>query len=138
MTVMRTFDRWIRPALLAASGSLLICLSVAPIDLWWCAFVAWAPLTLMAAQAARARQSGDRRAVLRAAGIALAIAFGRWLWLEQWIGEVSDAGWPALALCMAIFDALFVWALARSELAVACAPNMDPLDPHRPACWHAA
>ena len=112
---MRTFDRWIRPALLAASGSLLICLSVAPIDLWWCAFVAWAPLTLLAAQAARSRQAGDRRAVLRAAGIALAIAFGRWLWLEQWIGEVSDAGWPALALCMAIFDALFVWALARSE-----------------------
>ena len=48
---------------------------MAPIDLWWCAFVAWAPLTLLAAQAARARQAGDRRAVLRAAGIALAIAF---------------------------------------------------------------
>ena len=48
---------WIRPALLSALGSLLICLSVPPVGWWWLAAIAWAPLTLIAAEAA-----GDRQA----------------------------------------------------------------------------
>ena len=101
---------WLRPALLAALGSLLTCLAVPPIGLWWLCAVAWAPLTLAAASAA-----GDARAVRRVVVCALVVALGRWMWLELWIREVSDAGWPALATVMACFDGLYAWALARSE-----------------------
>ena len=107
--------RWSLRLLPVAVGSSLICLSVPPIGLWWLAFVAWAPLTLVAAQAAHARARGERRAVGALALMAMAIAFGRWLWLESWISEVSEAGWPALAALMACYDGVFVWAIARSE-----------------------
>jgi apolipoprotein N-acyltransferase len=107
--------RWLRPAALAALGSLLACLAVAPIGWWPCALVAWAPLTLVAREAAAARRKGDRHAVRRAVMLAFAVALGRWLWLEQWIAQVSDAGLPALAGSMALFDGLFVWAVARTE-----------------------
>ncbi|MFZ4722673.1 MAG: apolipoprotein N-acyltransferase [Phycisphaerales bacterium] len=101
---------WIRPALLAALGSLLICLSVPPIGWWWLAAIAWAPLTLVAVEA-----SGNRDATRRAVIVAFIVALGRWMWLELWIREVSDAGWPALAIAMACFDGLYAWAVARSE-----------------------
>lgn len=101
---------WIRPALLAALGSLLICLSVPPVGWWWLAAVAWAPLTLAAAGA-----SGDRAAARRVIVVAMVIAAGRWMWLEMWIRHVSDAGWPALALVMACFDGVYAWAIVRSE-----------------------
>jgi len=101
---------WIRPALLSALGSLLICLSVPPVGWWWLAAIAWAPLTLIAAEAA-----GDRQATRRVVIVAWIVALGRWMWLELWIREVSDAGWPALAMLMACYDGLFAWAVARSE-----------------------
>jgi apolipoprotein N-acyltransferase len=101
---------WIRPALLSALGSLLICLSVPPIGWWWLAAIAWAPLTLVAVEA-----SGNRDATRRAVLVAFVVALGRWMWLELWIREVSDAGWPALAIAMACFDGLYAWAVARSE-----------------------
>lgn len=101
---------WIRPALLSALGSLLICLSVPPVGWWWLAAIAWAPLTLIAAEAA-----GDRQATRRVVIVAWIVALGRWMWLELWIREVSDAGWPALAILMACYDGLFAWAVARSE-----------------------
>ena len=107
--------RWIRPAAMAALGSLLGCLAVAPVGWWPCALVAWAPLAAVAVEAAERKAAGDRAAVRRAVAVSVAIAFGRWLWLEQWIGDVSDAGWPALAAAMSIFDGLFVWCLARTE-----------------------
>ena len=103
---------WLRPALLAALGSLLICLSVPPIGQWWLAGVAWAPLTLAAARAA-----GDARAVRRVVVVATLAALGRWMWLEWWLREVSDAGWPALSALMACYDGLYVWSIARSESA---------------------
>ncbi len=112
---MNALAAWTRPLPLVALGSLLACLAVPPVGLWWLALGAWAPLTLAAAQAARARAAGDRWAVARLAAVAVAVAFGRWLWLESWIRDVSDAGWPALAAVMAGFDGLFVWAVARSE-----------------------
>lgn len=101
---------WARPALLAALGSLLICLSVPPVGLWWLAVVAWAPLTLAAAEA-----SGQRGAVRRVVVCAAVVALGRWMWLELWLREVSDAGWPALATLMACYDGVYAWAIARSE-----------------------
>jgi len=107
---MRSLRPWIRPALLSALGSLLICLSVPPVGWWWLAGVAWAPITLLAAEA-----GGDRVARRRVVVVALVVAMGRWMWLELWIREVSNAGWPALALVMACFDGLYVWAVARSE-----------------------
>jgi apolipoprotein N-acyltransferase len=112
---MGAFASWMRPAAWPLVGSLLVCLSVPPIGLWWLAAVAWAPLTLAAAEAARMRACGDRRAVPRLMILATLVAFGRWLWLEQWIRDVSDAGWPALAAVMACFDGLYAWLVARSE-----------------------
>jgi apolipoprotein N-acyltransferase len=106
--------RWLVPLGLAALGSFLIAWSVAPGDGWAWSLVAWTPLTVLAAWAG-ARWPQDRWVVRRAMIAAFVIATGRWLWLEQWIREVSEAGWPALALAMAMFDAIFVWAVARTE-----------------------
>jgi len=107
---MAAFLPWVRPALLAALGSLLICLSVPPVGLWWLAAVAWAPLTFAAARAA-----GDRAATRRVIVVATVVALGRWMWLELWLREVSDAGWPALSMLMACYDGLYAWAVTRSE-----------------------
>jgi len=70
----------------------------------------------MAAHAGEQRIAGDTRAVRRAVVIAITVAFIRWLWLEFWIREISDFGWPGLALVMALFDGIFVWSVARSEV----------------------
>ncbi len=112
---MNRWALWCRPAALAALGNVLHVGSLDPFGWWWLALVAWAPLTVAAGEAAKARLVGDRQAVMRLVLVAVAFSFARWLWLEQWIGPVSEAGWPALALVMAVYDGLYAWAIARSE-----------------------
>ena len=57
----------------------------------------------------------DRRATWRLALIAWLFGSLRWLWLESWIGPVSDYGWPALAIVMGAFDAIFAVVMSRVE-----------------------
>jgi apolipoprotein N-acyltransferase len=116
--------RWLQVAGLCAFGSLLVALSVDPFHQSWLALVAWAPLTAAALASARWRRgaadaggaSPDRRALLRLALVAWGVATLRWLWLESWIREVSEYGWPALAVVMGAFDALYAIVLARTEV----------------------
>ncbi|MCE9620066.1 MAG: apolipoprotein N-acyltransferase [Planctomycetes bacterium] len=109
---------------LCGLGSALIALSLDPFNAAWLALPAWAPLTLAAHLTSRWRQEElvvdgasrlrDRRAAWRLALIAWVIGSLRWFWLESWIGPVSEYGWPALAIVMGAFDALYAVALSRS------------------------
>ena len=117
--------RLIQIASLCALAALLNTLSLDPFNMSLLALVAWTPLVIAAQITGKWLQhdrvvegvllAPDRRAMWRLALIAWLFGSLRWLWLESWIGPVSDYGWPALAIVMGAFDAVFVVALARTE-----------------------
>ena len=100
-------------------------LALDPFNLSFLALVAWTPLVFAAQITGKWRQNDrvvdgvaqvcDRRATWRLALLAWLFGSLRWLWLESWIGPVSDYGWPALAIVMGAFDGVFAVALARTE-----------------------
>ena len=100
-------------------------LALDPFNLSFLALVAWTPLVFAAQITGKWRQNDrvvdgvaqvcDRRATWRLALLAWLFGSLRWLWLESWIGPVSDYGWPALAIVMGAFDGVFAAALARTE-----------------------
>lgn len=101
-------------------------LALDPFNLSFLALVAWTPLVFAAQITGKWRQNDrvvdgvaqvcDRRATWRLALLAWLFGSLRWLWLESWIGPVSDYGWPALAIVMGAFDGVFAVALSRTEL----------------------
>ena len=117
--------RLIQIASLCALAALLNTLSLDPFNMSLLALVAWTPLVIAAQITGKWLQhdrlvkgvllAPDRRAMWRLALIAWLFGSLRWLWLESWIGPVSDYGWPALAIVMGAFDAVFAVALARTE-----------------------
>ena len=100
-------------------------LALDPFNLSFLALVAWTPLVFAAQITGKWRQNDrvvdgvaqvcDRRATWRLALLAWLFGSLRWLWLESWIGPVSDYGWPALAIVMGAFDGVFAVALSRTE-----------------------
>ena len=100
-------------------------LALDPFNLSFLALVAWTPLVFAAQITGKWRQNDrvvdgvaqvcDRRATWRLALLAWLFGSLRWLWLESWIGPVSDYGWPALAIVMGAFDGVFAAALSRTE-----------------------
>ena len=100
-------------------------LALDPFNLSFLALVAWTPLVFAAQITGKWRQNDrvvdgvaqvcDRRATWRLALLAWLFGSLRWLWLESWIGPVSDYGWPALAIVMGAFDGIFAVALSRTE-----------------------
>ena len=100
-------------------------LALDPFNLSVLALVAWTPLVFAAQITGKWRQNDrvvdgvahvcDRRATWRLALLAWLFGSLRWLWLESWIGPVSDYGWPALAIVMGAFDGVFAAALSRTE-----------------------
>lgn len=100
-------------------------LALDPFNLSVLALVAWTPLVFAAQITGKWRQNDrvvdgvahvcDRRATWRLALLAWLFGSLRWLWLESWIGPVSDYGWPALAIVMGAFDGVFAVALSRTE-----------------------
>jgi apolipoprotein N-acyltransferase len=117
--------RFIQITSLCALGAILNTLSLDPFNMSLLALVAWTPLVLAAHITGKWLQSEqvvdgvavatDRRATWRLAVIAFVFGSLRWLWLESWIGPVSDYGWPALAVVMGAFDAVFAVTLSRTE-----------------------
>ena len=117
--------RFIQITSLCALGAMLNTLSLDPFNMSLLALVAWTPLVLAAHITGKWLQSEqvvdgvavatDRRATWRLAVIAFVFGSLRWLWLESWIGPVSDYGWPALAVVMGAFDAVFAVTLSRTE-----------------------
>lgn len=108
----------LRLALLAALAAIVHGLVVVamfpPWRLWMLAPVAIVPLVLVARVIAG---TGDAtpRAWTRwlAYGTLWLASLPSWLWIERWIRDVSEAGWPALSLLMAFWPALFTGLLAR-------------------------
>lgn len=89
---------------LAALHAVLFALAFPPFDVWFLAFVAPAPLGVLAISAARGR-----------ALLAVYVTqFFMWLWLVRWIIPVTAVGYPFLALYMSIWPTLFVWVLGRA------------------------
>ncbi len=110
---------------LCALSALLNTLALDPFNLSLMALVSWTPLVIAAQISGqwgqidpahvRARVMQDRSAAWRLGLIAWVFGSLRWLWLESWIGPVSDYGWPALAIVMGAFDGVFAVTLARTE-----------------------
>jgi len=80
---------------------------------WWLAPLAVAPL-MFTARALAAPSVRDRTWLrVFALAVTFVCALGFWLWLERWVDDVSDAGWPALGALMATWPTLFVLIVAR-------------------------
>jgi apolipoprotein N-acyltransferase len=119
------FIRLIQITSLCALGAILNTLALDPFNASWIALLAWTPLVIAARITANWRGNSaeinnvsspiDRRATWRLALIAWLFGSLRWLWLESWIGSVSDYGWPALAIVMGAFDAIFAVVMSRVE-----------------------
>jgi apolipoprotein N-acyltransferase len=109
---------------LAAAHAVLYVLSYSQAGLWPLALAAPLPLIWLAVGAAT-----TRRAVL---AIFVAHLF-IWLWMDRWIIGVTAAGYPALALYMAIYGVPVVWLLRR----VATHPRLGrwPLALLAPVVW---
>ena len=117
--------RLIQITSLCALGAIFNTLALDPFNASWLALLAWTPLVLAARVSARWRAHetlvkesslfSDRWATWRLALIAWLFGSLRWLWLESWIGPVSDYGWPALAIVMGAFDGIFAVVMSRVE-----------------------
>ncbi|MSR34203.1 MAG: apolipoprotein N-acyltransferase [Phycisphaerales bacterium] len=117
--------RLIQITSLCLLAALFNTLALDPFNLSLLALVAWTPLVFAAQITGKWRQNDrlidgiaqpiDRRATWRLVFIAWLFGSLRWLWLESWIGPVSDYGWPALAIVMGAFDGVFAVALSRTE-----------------------
>lgn len=53
------------------------------------------------------------RSAARAALVVLALQTAMWLWMCRWIIPITAAGYPLLAVYMALYPALLVWIVAR-------------------------
>jgi len=71
----------------------------APLNLWWLAFVAPAPLAWLALHA---------RSMRRAAAVVFAVQVVLWLVMNAWMRHVTALGLPALALYLSLYGVLFV------------------------------
>ncbi len=90
-----------------AYGALLT-LAWPPMDVWWLAFLAPAPLVLAGEFVASKGTSARRAGVIAALG---SLPF--WFLQTRWLINVTPAGYPCLAVYMSIYVGLFVALLAR-------------------------
>ena len=94
----------LHPLFLAFLHAALFALSFPPFDLWPLAFIAVAPLGLLAVRAQSTR------------GMLLSVLvtqFAMWLWLLHWIIPVTAVGYPFLALYLSVWPAMFAWIIRR-------------------------
>ena len=89
---------------LAAAHAVLFVASFPGLNLWPLTFAAPLPLIWLAVGAAT-----TRRALLTVFVVQLLM----WLWMQRWIIAVTAAGYPALAVYMALYAVLFVWLVRR-------------------------
>jgi apolipoprotein N-acyltransferase len=89
---------------LAAAHAVLFACSFPGLNLWPLTFVAPLPLIWLAVGAATTR---------RALGVVFVVQLVLWLWMQRWIVAVTVAGYPALAIYLALHPVLFVWLLRR-------------------------
>jgi apolipoprotein N-acyltransferase len=89
---------------LAVAHAVLFTWSFPGLNLWPLAVVAPVPLIWLAVGAAT-----TRRALL----IVFVVQLLMWLWLQRWIVDVTVAGYPALAVYLALYGVLFVWLMRR-------------------------
>jgi len=101
-------------ALAAIVHGLIVIAMFPPWRLWVLAPVAIVPLVIAAREIA-GKDGEPPRAWSRwlACGAVWLASLPSWLWIERWIRDVSEAGWPALSLLMAFWPALFTGLLAR-------------------------
>jgi len=112
-----------RPFLLAILSALLLTLAFPPMEISWLAYLAPAPLLVMAVGTA------SRRHVFWAAWLGGLVFFG---WNMWWIWPISlpvtAVGWVALTVYLGLYWAVFAWGLRRLESAI-------PLTLAAPVLW---
>lgn len=84
--------------------ALLFALAFPPVGAWPLAFVAVAPLCIVAMRTPRPARS--------ALAVSLA-ASPMWLFEQRWLIDVTAAGYPALCALLSVYPGLFVWLGAR-------------------------
>ena len=93
-------------ALAAAHAILFVC-AFPPVNIWPLAFIAPAPLAILALIANSTR---------RALAVVFIAQLAMWLWLDRWLIDVTIAGYPLKAAYMSIYACAFVWLIRRLAL----------------------
>lgn len=99
---------WAFP-LAGLAHALMMALAFPPLNVWPVALVAIWPLVF-------AGCSAGKRPLLHAALTGLG-TFPFWLYVHVWLINVTPAGFPALAVYMSLYPALFVWLLSVARQA---------------------
>lgn len=110
--IVSTAPRWWSFVLSGLGYAVFTALSLPPAGLWPLTLAAAAPL-VWAGCAADPRGWGAVRAALLAGLGTLPL----WVVEEVWLINVSAPGYPLIAVYLALYPALFVWALAKARAA---------------------
>ncbi len=101
----------LRAAALAALSAALFCVAWEPVGLWWAIALAPAPLVLVVAwRDGRGRTVAPGWRTYAAVG---AVSVAKWLVLDAWMVQITEAGMPALAVYCTAYDLLALWLLGR-------------------------
>lgn len=115
--IMSTPGRWWSFVLAGLGYGVLTALSLPPVGLWPLALIALAPLVWAGCSARVGALGGRRWGALQAALLAALGTVPLWLVESVWLINVSAPGYPLIALYLAVYPALFVWAVAQARTA---------------------